>query len=288
MYGTRLIIVVCSFYAASFGQHHSYLILLMFSVASPLWANAAFALISAPLTFLLVYQYFLPYNPTNAPQRPKTLYWLLIATVSSLFVACVLNVVYHAQQIPTTDGGPSLHIHNLVLGGWITLMVFASISRTIPLTLLLFAFAVLLLSRWNVLANQFSRTKDSAKSPYPESSELPFLGWKWKKAAVYMTTTALVVLPIASNLSLSIGIATHTTVSSQDGTFKNTVASLSRSVQRLVLAWDGINAAFVAIAIIDIGISTLLLSRKLRSSRYVDPVRKNWSPCVKSAHDFNR
>lgn len=240
------------------------------TVADSLWTNVIFAFILAFLMFALAYQHLLPYHTTRNKHGPRSLHTMLFSIAASLFVACVLNALYSAQEVP--DGGPSLHIQNLTLGGWIAIMVFATITRAIPFTLLFLTFIAILESRWEILILQITKNKSRASSNVTFQGRHPFLGWHWKTRVSYFQAAALLILPTASSITSAIGIASSTSIALQDGSVDIQSLVHSFPVLKLSMAFDGMRCAFVAIGVLDVGVCAFILFKRLRAARYVDPV----------------
>lgn len=239
-------------------------------ILASLWTNVAFAFILAFLMFALAYLYILPYHVSPNKNAPKSLRSLLFSTAASLFVACVLNVLYFAQGIPAAvNGGASFHIHNLKLSGWIAIMVFATITRAVPFPLLFMTFSVILESRWDTLIHLIIRKKLKSST---ENREHPFLGWHWKRKATHLQAFALVILPMLSSITYAIGFSTSASVAAKDGNMDIYDLQTSEPVFKVALAFDGMRCFFVATSVLDISTSTFLLFKKLRATRYVDPV----------------
>ncbi|KAG8806766.1 hypothetical protein FRC19_007076 [Serendipita sp. 401] len=245
----------------------------MFS--SSLWLNFFSIVISSILLVSLVFQYLLPLQSVQSIKhgrdpRPRLLYRLLVWTVVSMFLSAVLGVLYFAQRVPIeANGSISLHIPNLTQGGWIAIQFFGRFSQNIPFPFLYITLYHILQSRWYAYVDRsgdYTRqlsAKDGYAAPLPT-----FLGWRGKRATSIFIASMLVLLAVISTITLAAGLS----VSKHGNGSLVTEADASEGVLKVLGIVDGLHSGLVAIAVLDIGVSSFFLYRRLVESKCRDMI----------------
>ncbi|CAG8599029.1 6789_t:CDS:2, partial [Acaulospora colombiana] len=188
----------------------------------------------------------------------------------------ILNVIFFAQQLPPSGSGVSLSIPNLTLGGWATLMVFATVSSQLPFAFLFLAIVNVLQSRWYAFVQETTGSKVVPVSPSsPKKStkaddqtlhKFPaFLGWKGKEGASFFIAFILVFLTLVSKLTMAIGLKMVS-----DDHDKPAVLNQYNTIVKTVTFFDGVVSAFVAIAVMDVSASSFCLKRAMKREGYMD------------------
>ena len=254
-----------------------------------MWTNFAFLLIAAILLVSLLYQYLLPWHlaakiikKNSRDPRPRVFYRLVLFTILSLLASSVLNVVFLAQATPSaspasTDesSGPSLRVQNLSLNGWIALMVLATIAQQLPYVLLFLTLVNILQSRWYAFVKTTTEheavPKTTSKSEDMDKGKPPaFLGWRGKEGTSFFIAFLLVLLPLISRIILAVGM----------GTLPNPMVAPSgtadfegfENLSQVAEGLDGLRAGVALVAVLDIGVSSFFLEKRLRAAGTRDSV----------------
>lgn len=248
-------------------------------VQNQLLTHLIFLIISSLLLVSLLYQYLLPWQHAaqiikkhGRDPRPRVFYRLIVFTILSLLFSSILNVIFLAQDVPSTtansDTSGGLRVNNLSVNGWIALMVLATIAQQVPYALLFLTLLNILQSRWYALTKAetgyktVQRGRDSKK-------ELPtFLGWKRKEGASFFIAFLLVLFPLLSRVILAVGLGTSPNPVLMDtGDFKH-----FEQLEEAVMWLDGMHAVVAFIAMVDIAVSSFCLSNRLGAAGHKDSV----------------
>lgn len=226
--------------------------------------HIVFLPIAAGLLAFLVYLY-LAYprraadSSVAAPRwhdpRPRSLLPLLIAAAFTGMLSHVLNALYISQRLPRTSN-PDLHIPSLTFTPWLVLMTSATIMQAFPVALLVVAILVVLRERYHTLLRRVNEKGEWVPGP--------FLGWVGKENASMMVTYLLFLLPIASRVTLALGLTLKGSPMSQPTSVTLEIED-SSSWDRMLdlhLIFENCRAGFLGIAVFDIVASSYCLYKE--------------------------
>src|SRR5258706_192389 len=225
--------------------------------------HIVFLPIAAGLLAFLVYLYLAyPRRAADASvaaprwhdPRPRSLLPLLIAAAFTGMLSHVLNALYISQSLPRTSN-LDLHIPSLTFTPWLVLMTSATMMQHFPVALLVAAILIVLRERYHALQRRVNEKGDWVPGP--------FLGWVGKEGASMMVTYLLFLLPIASRLTLSLGLTLDgSPLSPSTGVTVQTADSSWDRMLNLYLIFENCRTGFLGIAVFDIVASSYCLYRE--------------------------
>ncbi|CAG7849285.1 SubName: Full=Uncharacterized protein {ECO:0000313/EMBL:CCA69490.1} [Serendipita indica DSM 11827] len=230
-----------------------------------LWLYLGSTIIAVPMIVTILYLYLLPFQIVKSTQlwrdpRPRAFVQLLLTTALSFFVAGALNLLYYAERLPQNPGSESPV--TLSLDVWIVIIFFATTSRQISFPILYLLMVNVLQSRWYAFVKHSTGHKHERRTKESKPQLPEFLGWRGKEKASFFVAGLMLLLPIISNVCLAVGLKQV----SQSG------IAVLLSIDRVATALDGVRGGLVAFAVLDIGISSFFLSRRLKASDYGDTI----------------
>ena len=184
--------------------------------------------------------------------RPRSLLPLLIAAAFTGMLSHVLNALYISQSLPRTSN-LDLHIPSLTFTPWLVLMTSATMMQHFPVALLVAAILIVLRERYHALLHRVNEKGDWVPGP--------FLGWVGKQGASMLITYLLFLLPIASRLTLSLGL----TLNDSPLNLPTGVIADSSSwdhMLNLFLIFENCRTGFLGIAVFDIVASSYCLYKE--------------------------
>lgn len=232
------------------------------------------------LTCSLIYLYFaIPRSSSSQQtravilfnQRPSGLLPMLAAASFIGVLSHMLNILYISQSVPqASSGGATFHIPHLTFAPWLVLMTTATTLQYIPTALIISAALLVLQARYrSLLRNVQPAVKDSEWVPGP------FLGWIGKEGTSMLLSYLLFILPIASKIALSLGLAWYDSPYFMAAGITAEIADFTswNRMSEISLALDNCRSVVLALAVFDVTVSAYCLLKETQSYGLMDAVR---------------